>query len=160
MKPNTVPKTTTLMFYINPHLESLILTHQAKAKANFNPFPREAMASLRVSCVVALICMVVVSAPMAEAAISCGAVTGAIAPCFAYLKGAPAPSLQCCAGVRRLNGSAQTIADRKAVCNCLKSGAGSVPGLKSGNVAALPGKCGVRLPFAISPSTNCNAISF
>ncbi|CAL5211187.1 unnamed protein product [Lathyrus oleraceus] len=114
------------------------------------------MASLRVSCVVALICMVVVSAPMAEAAISCGAVTAAVAPCFAYLKGAPSPSLQCCGGVRRLNG----IADRKGVCNCLKGAAGSVPGLKPGNVAALPGKCGVRLPFPISPSTNCNAIGF
>nr|CAA74892.1 non-specific lipid transfer protein [Pisum sativum] len=78
--------------------------------------------------------MVVVSAPMAEAAISCGAVTAAVAPCFAYLKGAPSPSLQCCGGVRRLNG----IPDRKGVCNCLKGAAGSVPGLKPGNVAALP----------------------
>ncbi|MCI93564.1 non-specific lipid-transfer protein, partial [Trifolium medium] len=57
------------------------------------------MASLRVTCMVAMICMVMVSAPMAEAAISCGAVTGYLAPCITYLQGGPGPSPPCCGGV-------------------------------------------------------------
>ncbi|CAK8575201.1 unnamed protein product [Lathyrus sativus] len=118
------------------------------------------MASLRVSCVVALMCMVVITAPMAEAAITCGAVSAALAPCLGYLKGAPGPSPTCCGGVKGLNGSARTIFDRRSACNCLKNSAGSIPGLKPANVAALPGKCGVKLPFTISTSTNCNAIRF
>nr|A0AT28.1 RecName: Full=Non-specific lipid-transfer protein 1; Short=LTP1; Flags: Precursor [Lens culinaris]AAX35806.1 lipid transfer protein 1 precursor [Lens culinaris] len=118
------------------------------------------MASLRVSCLVALMCMVVISAPMAEAAISCGTVSGALVPCLTYLKGGPGPSPQCCGGVKRLNGAARTTIDRRAACNCLKSSAGSISGLKPGNVATLPGKCGVRLPYTISTSTNCNTIRF
>ncbi|CAK8575199.1 unnamed protein product [Lathyrus sativus] len=117
------------------------------------------MASLRVSCVVALMCMVVITAPMAEAAITCGAVSIALSTCVPYLKGDPIPSPACCGGVRGLNESAQTIFDRRSACNCLKKFAGSILGLKPGSLAALPGKCGVSLPFTISASTNCNDIA-
>ncbi|KAH1068498.1 hypothetical protein GYH30_006168 [Glycine max] len=39
------------------------------------------MASLKVAFLASLLCMVVVSAPMAHAAITCGHVTSSLAPC-------------------------------------------------------------------------------
>ncbi|XP_058734957.1 non-specific lipid-transfer protein 1-like [Vicia villosa] len=116
------------------------------------------MASLKVACVVALMCMVVVTAPMAEAAISCGAVTGYLGPCISYLKGGPGPSLQCCGGVRKLNAAAQTTPARKAACNCLKDAAGSTPGLNANNAATLSAKCGLSLPYKFGPNTDCTSI--
>ncbi|KAJ1419251.1 Plant lipid transfer protein/Par allergen [Sesbania bispinosa] len=111
------------------------------------------MASVKFACViVAVMCM---AAPMAEAAISCGMVTGSLAPCMGYLQGGAGPSAACCNGVKKLNGAAQTTPDRQAACNCLKNAAGSISGLNAANAAALPGKCGVNIPYKISTSTNC-----
>ncbi|CAL5211159.1 unnamed protein product [Lathyrus oleraceus] len=113
--------------------------------------------SMKLACVVLVICMVVI-APMAEAALSCGAVTGDLAPCVTYLQ-APnnaSPPPPCCAGVKKLLGAATTTPDRQAACNCLKSAAGSISKLNTNNVAALPGNCGVSIPYKISTSTNCN----
>ncbi|CAI8600628.1 unnamed protein product [Vicia faba] len=118
------------------------------------------MASLIVSCVAALMCLVVITAPKAEAIVTCGAVTGALVPCIDYLKGGPGPSPGCFGGVRRLNAQAKTIPDRKAACNCLKGAAGSIRGLNAKNAATLPGKCGVKIPYRISTSTNCATIRF
>ncbi|XP_057458923.1 non-specific lipid-transfer protein 4-like [Lotus japonicus] len=114
--------------------------------------------SVKFSCMVVAICMALVAAPMAEAAISCGSVIGALTPCMPYLTGGPAPSPQCCAGVKNLNAAASTTPDRKTACGCLKNAAGSMPNLNAGNAAALPGKCGVNIPYKISTSTNCNTI--
>jgi len=111
------------------------------------------MASMKIACVVLMVCMIV--APMADAAISCGQVSGALAPCIAYLKSGAGPSPACCAGVKRLNGAATTTPDRQAACNCLKQAAGAISGLNQGAAAALPGKCGVNIPYKISTSTNC-----
>ena len=111
------------------------------------------MASLKFACVV-LMCMAVVSAPMVHA-ITCGQVTSALAPCLGYLRAGGAPPPGCCNGVRGLNSAAATTADRQAVCNCLKTAAGSIPGFNANNAAALPGKCGVNIPYKISTSTNC-----
>ncbi|TKY63606.1 Non-specific lipid-transfer protein [Spatholobus suberectus] len=114
------------------------------------------MASLKVACVVAVMCiMVVASASMAQAAIMCGQVTSSLAPCLAYLqKGGPLLAV-CCNGVRSLNSAAKTTADRQAACNCLKQAAGAISGFNANNAAALPGKCGVNIPYKISTSTNC-----
>ncbi|PNX68834.1 non-specific lipid-transfer protein, partial [Trifolium pratense] len=90
-----------------------------------------------------------------EAAISCGIVTSAVAPCIAYVRGGPGPSEACCAGVKRLNGAATTTPDRQAACNCLKNAAGAIPGLNNNLAAGLPGKCGVNIPYKISTTTNC-----
>ncbi|CAL5211155.1 unnamed protein product [Lathyrus oleraceus] len=117
--------------------------------------------SMKLACVALVICMVVI-APMAEAALSCGAVTGDLAPCLTYLQ-APnnaSPPPPCCAGVKKLLGAATTTPDRQAACNCLKSAAGSISKLNTNNAAALPGKCGVSIPYKISTSTNCNTVKF
>ena len=95
----------------------------------------------------------------ADAAVSCGQVSSAIAPCLPYARGGAGPSAACCSGVRRLNAAASTPADRRAACNCLKSAAGSVRGLNSGNAASIPGKCGVRIPYTISTSVDCSRVN-
>ncbi|CAJ2655504.1 unnamed protein product [Trifolium pratense] len=116
------------------------------------------MANMKVACVVLVMCMVIAFAPMAEAAISCGAVNGALAPCIVYLRGGRGPSPACCAGVRRLKAAATTTPARQAACNCLKSAARGISGLNNNNAGALPGRCGVSIPYKISTSTNCATI--
>ncbi|KAK1270921.1 Non-specific lipid-transfer protein 2A [Acorus gramineus] len=86
-----------------------------------------------------------------EAAISCGQVAGFITPCVPYAqKGGPI-SPRCCSGVRGLNGAARTTMDRQQACTCLKS-------LARGNLpyaTSIPSKCGVSVPYSISPNTDC-----
>lgn len=113
------------------------------------------MASLKSVCLVVMMCMVVLGAPMAQAGISCGQVSSELAPCLGYLRGGPGPSGPCCSGVKALNNAARTTPDRQAACNCLKNTARAISGLNQGNAAALPGKCGVNIPYKISTSTNC-----
>ncbi|TVU50613.1 hypothetical protein EJB05_01991, partial [Eragrostis curvula] len=96
----------------------------------------------------------------ANAAISCGQVNSAISQCLAYARGSgAAPSAGCCSGVRSLNAVAKTTADRRAACNCLKSAAARVSGLKAANAASIPSKCGVSLPYTISTSIDCSRVS-
>ncbi|KAA0873690.1 hypothetical protein EYC94_25880, partial [Enterobacter hormaechei] len=121
---------------------------------------KEAMASMKFVCVAVVMSMVVLSAPMAEAAINCGQVASSLAPCLTYLKGGAGPSGPCCGGVKSVLAAAKTTPDRQAACNCLKSSAATIPGLNQGSVAALPGKCGVNIPYKISASTNCATIRF
>ncbi|KAL4338318.1 hypothetical protein AHAS_Ahas12G0198200 [Arachis hypogaea] len=111
------------------------------------------MASLKFAFVM-LVCMAMVGAPMVNA-ISCGQVNSALAPCIPFLTKGGAPPPACCSGVRGLLGALRTTADRQAACNCLKAAAGSLRGLNQGNAAALPGRCGVSIPYKISTSTNC-----
>ncbi|XP_058767304.1 non-specific lipid-transfer protein 2-like [Vicia villosa] len=117
--------------------------------------------SMKLACVVLVMCMVVI-APMAEGDISCADVIKEFSSCLTYLE-APdnaSPSTQCCGGVKKLLDAATTTADRQAACKCLKSAAGSISKLNTNNAAALPGKCGVSIPYKISTSTNCNTIKF
>ncbi|KAG5071074.1 hypothetical protein AAZX31_03G036800 [Glycine max] len=122
------------------------------------------MASLKVACVVAVMCMVVVAmsaAPMAQAAITCGQVAGDMSPCFSYLRSGGKPSQACCNGVKSLSSAAKTTADRQGACSCLKNLANNMgQSLNAGNAASLPGKCGVNIPYKISTSTNCATIKF
>ncbi|KAG9443606.1 hypothetical protein H6P81_014946 [Aristolochia fimbriata] len=110
----------------------------------------------------ALACFLVASAvlaPHAEAAVTCGSVATAVAPCLGYLRGTGgAPPAGCCSSIRGLNAAAKTPAERKTACNCLKSAAGSISGLNYGLAARLPAACGVNIPYKISPSTNCNQV--
>ncbi|XP_022157264.1 non-specific lipid-transfer protein 1-like [Momordica charantia] len=92
------------------------------------------------------------------AAISCGSVNGAVAPCISYLRPGGVLSPACCSGVKNLNSQASTTADRQAVCQCLKSAAGAIQGIDLGRAAGLPGKCGVSVPYKISPSTDCSKV--
>ncbi|KAL8479461.1 hypothetical protein ACS0TY_026379 [Phlomoides rotata] len=94
-------------------------------------------------------------APPAEATIGCGAVVSYLNPCLNYVTG-KGPIGGCCGGVKGLYAAAKTTSDKQAVCGCLKSLAGSYPGVNLGKAAGLPGQCGVNIPYKISPSTDCS----
>lgn len=91
--------------------------------------------------------------------LTCGVVSSKLGPCLPYLKGtAGTPTKGCCDGVKALNGLASTTADKKTACSCIKSTAAGIKGINYGNAASLPGKCGVNIPYKISPSTDCTKI--
>ncbi|KAI6698668.1 hypothetical protein NL676_018792 [Syzygium grande] len=110
---------------------------------------------------VAVVCMVVANAPPAASqASSCNQVINTLMPCVSYvLNGGTVPSA-CCSGIRSLYSAAKTTADRQGVCNCLKSAIKGIPynANNAGLAAGLPGKCGVNIPYKISPSTDCKSV--
>uniref|UniRef100_UPI003BF50375 non-specific lipid-transfer protein n=1 Tax=Bacillus paralicheniformis TaxID=1648923 RepID=UPI003BF50375 len=110
---------------------------------------------MKVLCVV--VACLVVAAPHAEA-ITCGQVVQSLLPCLPYLRNAGALSPACCNGVRSLNGAAKSPADRRTTCGCIKNAYAANSGINSGNAAGLPGKCGVSIPYKISPSTDCSKV--
>ncbi|KAI5429139.1 hypothetical protein KIW84_033948 [Lathyrus oleraceus] len=104
----------------------------------------------------AMICLVL-SASLANGAQSCGQVQLTVAPCIGYLR-RPGPSVPapCCNGVRTVFNLAKTVSDRQANCRCLKSTSLSLPGLNLPALADLPRKCGVNVPYKVSPTIDCN----
>ncbi|PSS28962.1 Non-specific lipid-transfer protein [Actinidia chinensis var. chinensis] len=115
-----------------------------------------AAVSYKVACI-AVLCMVAVAvAPYAEAAITCGMVQSKLAPCVTYLKSGGAVPPKCCSGVKGLNSLASTKPDRQQACQCIKNAAQQIPGINPGLASGLPGKCGVKIPYPISPSTDCS----
>ncbi|XP_074572247.1 non-specific lipid-transfer protein 1-like [Curcuma longa] len=95
-----------------------------------------------------------------DAAVTCGQVASDLRPCVPYVTGqVSAAPPACCNGVRGLNSGAQTTADRRAACNCIRSQASGISGLQPGRLSGLPGSCGVHLPFPISASTDCSSVS-
>ncbi|MBA0753610.1 hypothetical protein Gogos_022031, partial [Gossypium gossypioides] len=96
-------------------------------------------------------------APLAQGAVTCGQVTTSLAPCITYLRGKSGPVPPgCCEGIKSLNSAAQTTPDRQAACKCIKSAAAGISGINYAIASGLPGKCGVNIPYKISPSTDCN----
>ncbi|KAI7748709.1 hypothetical protein M8C21_029967 [Ambrosia artemisiifolia] len=112
---------------------------------------------MKVLCIV-VVCMMV-AAPYAEA-LSCSDVVSKLSPCVNYLtKGGSVPAA-CCKGVKGLNAAARSTADKKTACGCMKDAYHSMSGIKSGNAAGLPRKCGVHIPYKISLSTDCNKLAW
>ncbi|KAK8539441.1 hypothetical protein V6N12_043067 [Hibiscus sabdariffa] len=64
----------------------------------------------------------------------------------------------CCSGIESLNAAAQTTPDRQAVCNCLKTAAATMNGINYSLASGLPSKCGVSIPYQISPSTDYKSL--
>ena len=54
---------------------------------------------------------------------------------------------------------ANVKADRQTACNCLKRAANSVSGINLDLAGVLPQRCGVNIPYKISPSTDCNKVN-
>lgn len=108
--------------------------------------------------VTALLCMVLSSPTTLHAQMTCGQMVNNLYPCIDYLMNGGAVPGTCCGGVRTLFNSANSTPNRRAICKCLKSVLGQVSynnnNLK--NAQALPGKCGVNIPYKISPSINCD----
>nr|GEU83972.1 non-specific lipid-transfer protein-like [Tanacetum cinerariifolium] len=110
---------------------------------------------MKIACV--MVACMVVFAPHANA-ISCGQVTSGLAPCLGYLRNGGSLPASCCNGVKGLSKAATTTADKKTACGCIKSLSGSIKGIKPALASGLPGKCGVSIPYKISPSTDCSKI--
>ncbi|BAS94548.1 Os05g0477900, partial [Oryza sativa Japonica Group] len=81
-------------------------------------------------------------------------------PCLPYVQSGGAVPAACCGGIRSVVAAARTTADRRAACTCLKNvAAGAAGGPYISRAAGLPGRCGVSVPFKISPNVNCNAVN-
>uniref|UniRef100_A0A0E0IX78 Non-specific lipid-transfer protein n=1 Tax=Oryza nivara TaxID=4536 RepID=A0A0E0IX78_ORYNI len=105
-----------------------------------------------------MVVALLVAAPAASA-VTCGQVVSMLAPCIMYATGrVSAPTGGCCDGVRTLNSAAATTADRQTTCACLKQQTSAMGGLRPDLVAGIPSKCGVNIPYAISPSTDCSRV--
>ena len=105
----------------------------------------------------AILIAMLMAAPHAEAAISCGVVSSKLIGCIGYLMGGRGPSRGCCGGIRSLQRLARTPGARRLACRCLTTASRGIRGLNFRKAATLPRRCGVRIPYAISPHTNCNA---
>ncbi|KAG1365629.1 Non-specific lipid-transfer protein [Cocos nucifera] len=106
--------------------------------------------------VVALVlAMALLAPPCRAAAITCSDVYGDLLPCVAYVQAGGAVSPQCCGGLRSLVAAARTVDDRRTACRCLKTVAARYPGYVS-RANTIPSKCGVSIPYKISPSTDCS----
>jgi hypothetical protein len=93
---------------------------------------------------------------VARADIACPDVFNDLEPCLSFLQGGTSsPSGQCCAGVRALYAAADTTADRRATCVCLKMAYNQVHAQLSA-ARALPGDCGLSLSYPITPDIDCN----
>lgn len=129
-------------------------------KCNFplsKPFQKIMASPLLLNFVcLAMMCMIL-GTPLANAALSCGQIQLTAAPCIAYVRspGGAVPG-PCCNGLRTLNSEASTTPDRQGACRCLKSTVLSLPGVNYAALAGLPGKCGINLPYKVTPSIDCN----
>ncbi|KAK9124722.1 hypothetical protein Sjap_014324 [Stephania japonica] len=104
----------------------------------------------------AVVATVVLLAPAAEAAVTCGQVVSALTPCLNYLRNGGNVPQPCCSGVQSLFRAATNTADRQAACKCIKQAAAGVSGINPANAAALPVKCSISLPYPISPNVDCD----
>ncbi|XP_061370758.1 non-specific lipid-transfer protein 1-like [Gastrolobium bilobum] len=121
------------------------------------------------SIMVKVVCLAIVflalgpTSPKVQAAVTCDQVQNNLTPCITYvLYGGSTVPAQCCNGVKSLYGMAQTTPDRKTVCNCIKNAVSSsgftYSNFNLNNAAGLPKKCGVNIPYQISPNTDCSKV--
>ncbi|XP_066357993.1 non-specific lipid-transfer protein 4-like [Miscanthus floridulus] len=107
-----------------------------------------------------LVCSGTAPTTPVSGAVTCAQVVRDLTPCISYAMGAggagSAPGQDCCAGIKSLDAAAGTAADRQATCACLKQATASMGALKPDVVAAIPGKCGVAIPYPISRTTDCS----
>nr|XP_043610665.1 non-specific lipid-transfer protein 1-like [Erigeron canadensis] len=108
---------------------------------------------------IALLCFMVASAPYGvNGAVTCQMVVSSLTPCASYLtRGGPVPA-SCCSGINSLYSAATTTPDRQMACKCMKQASGMLPGIRLDAATSLPGKCGVNIPYKISPDTDCNKV--
>ncbi|KAK4414592.1 Non-specific lipid-transfer protein 1 [Sesamum alatum] len=93
-------------------------------------------------------------------AVTCGQVDAALVPCVSYLTGhGDSPSPACCAGVKAVKGMAQTTADKRASCACVKAAANRYADLKDSAAQSLPTKCGVQMDIPVSRTVDCDKIN-
>ncbi|KAJ4834981.1 hypothetical protein Tsubulata_040471 [Turnera subulata] len=109
-----------------------------------------------------LVCMVLMCmfAGALAQSISCGQVAYNLRSCIYTLQGA-APTTACCSALNSTVTQATTSADLQGLCTCLTVADGTISGFNTVvglavDIAA--DKCGVTVPFEISPDTNCTSV--
>ncbi|CAN6359729.1 unnamed protein product [Urochloa humidicola] len=109
----------------------------------------------------ALLLLLLAAAPRpVGAALSCSTVYNTLMPCLGYVQSGGTVPRACCSGISSLVSGARTTPDRRAICTCLKNvAAGAAGGPYISRAAGLPGRCGVPLPYKLSPNMNCNSIN-
>ncbi|XAR57748.1 hypothetical protein NMG60_11026000 [Bertholletia excelsa] len=90
-------------------------------------------------------------------AVTCSDAAQDLLPCLGYLtSGVPVPPDQCCTGAKSLNQiAAASAADRKVLCECLKSAAKSFP-VDLKKAKQLPELCNFTPVLPIDPNVDCN----
>ncbi|KAK4857561.1 hypothetical protein QYF36_002700 [Acer negundo] len=92
------------------------------------------------------------------AAITCGTVNSKAGACVPYASGkAPAPTRTCCNNLRQLASLVKNVADKKAICQCLKN-AGKSMGIQDRYLTKIPHACNINVGFTVSSSTDCTKI--
>ncbi|GFQ06533.1 non-specific lipid-transfer protein a [Phtheirospermum japonicum] len=74
-------------------------------------------------------------------------------------RGGCRPLPACCSGVKAVKGLAQTTADKRTCCGCVKAAANRYTDLKDEAAQSLPAKCGVQLDIPISRTVDCDKIN-
>jgi hypothetical protein len=93
-------------------------------------------------------------------AMPCEEVADAFAPCLRYARYQdPRPSLLCCDGLQAITDAAQSTADKRAACDCLKTMLTAFSEIDPDEVAGIPSICGVNMPFALSATADCTRIT-
>ncbi|XP_073129059.1 non-specific lipid-transfer protein D, cotyledon-specific isoform-like [Henckelia pumila] len=94
-----------------------------------------------------------------DATISCGTVDTKAASCIAYATGrATKPSDPCCAGLKSLAQSVQSVADKKDICRCLKEAVKSFAGVQDKFLSKIPSACSIKVGFPVSINTDCEKL--
>ncbi|CAN6327866.1 unnamed protein product [Urochloa humidicola] len=110
--------------------------------------------------VAAALLLLAAAARPAGAVLSCSTVYSTLMPCLGYVLSGGTVPRACCSGIQSLVSEARTTPDRRAICTCLKNvAAGAAGGPYISRAAGLPGRCGVSLPYKLSPNMNCNSIN-
>ena len=107
-------------------------------------------------CSLFVVAGVLLMAQRAESVVTCNSVASSLSPCISYIRGLGPLTASCCGGVRSLNNAANTTPTRQLTCNCLKSLATKIPGVKYNLAEGVPALCKVNVPFRISLSTDCS----
>lgn len=165
LSPSTMPSVLSLFFCIRrPRPANLgnwkggpnSQHQQPSEKDRVREYWEEmARSSLLVLAGVVCACLLVFT-PVADGVLSCGQVVSSLTPCVSYLRSGGAVPDACCSGVRSLKIAAKTTPDRQAACRCLKQAAAAISGTRNTFAKGLPGKCGVNIPYSISPSVDCS----
>ncbi|THU72972.1 hypothetical protein C4D60_Mb04t17860 [Musa balbisiana] len=79
-----------------------------------------------------------------------------VIPCPGCLLGGPITH-RCCSGIKSLVAAARTTHDRRTACGCIETATAVLSGIDFVRVGQLPGRCGVSLPYKISPNVDCKS---
>ncbi|OIW11736.1 hypothetical protein TanjilG_20220 [Lupinus angustifolius] len=97
--------------------------------------------------------------PYCVAHIECAEIIEYLQTCVGYLKHGGAsdkPPSTCCDGVKAVLNKLKSVDDKRDACNCIKAIV-QITKLKLENARNVPIKCGIKIPFQISPDFDCSS---